>query len=95
MFKTGFLVQNHPLSLCSSAVNSQSLLCSQKAGVNVRIKALWYTNGIISQNSIQLIICFLVTPIIFLLTVVEFDEIQNIKLLLGSCYSLEVRKIII
>ena len=30
-FKTGFSVQNHILHLCSSAVNSQKLLCSQKA----------------------------------------------------------------
>ena len=33
MFKTGFWEQNHLLYLCSSALNSQSLLCSQKAGV--------------------------------------------------------------
>ena len=39
-FKTGFWVQNHLLNLCTSAVNSQMLLCSQKAGV----KAFWYTN---------------------------------------------------
>ena len=32
-FKTGFSVQNHLLNLCSSAVNSQRLLCSQKADV--------------------------------------------------------------
>ena len=32
-FRTGFWVQNHLLNLCSSAVNSQRLLCSQKAGV--------------------------------------------------------------
>ena len=31
--KPVFLVQNDPLNLCSSAVNSQRLLCSQKAGV--------------------------------------------------------------
>ena len=46
MFKTGFLVENHLLNLCSSAVNSQRLLCSQKAGVNVRINAFWYTKTI-------------------------------------------------
>ena len=33
MFKTGFEVQNHRLNLCSSAVNIQRLLCSQKADV--------------------------------------------------------------
>ena len=33
MFKTVFLVQNRLLNLCSSAVDSQRLLCSQKAGV--------------------------------------------------------------
>ena len=37
IFKTNvlnrFLVQNHLLNLCSGAVNSQRLLCSQKAGV--------------------------------------------------------------
>ena len=33
MFKTGFWVQNHLLKLCSSAVNSESLLYSQKAYV--------------------------------------------------------------
>ena len=38
-----FLVQNHLLNLCSSAVDSQILLRGQKAGVNVRIKAFWYT----------------------------------------------------
>ena len=32
-FKPGFWVQNHPLNLCSSAVDSQKLLCSQKAAV--------------------------------------------------------------
>ena len=31
--KTGFWVQNHPLNLCSSSMNSQRLLRSQKAGV--------------------------------------------------------------
>ena len=30
-FKTGFWVQNHLLNLCSSALNSQRSLCSQKA----------------------------------------------------------------
>ena len=43
-FKTGFWVQNHLLNLCSRAVNSQRLLCSQRAGV--RIKAFWYTNSV-------------------------------------------------
>ena len=32
-FKTGFWEQNHLLNLCSSAVNSQRILCGQKAGV--------------------------------------------------------------
>ena len=32
-FQTGFWVQNHLLNLCSSVVNSQRLLCSQKASV--------------------------------------------------------------
>ena len=32
-FKIGFWVQSHLLNLCSNAVNSQRLLCSQKAGV--------------------------------------------------------------
>ena len=32
-FKTCFGVQNHHLNVCSSGVNSQSILCSQKAGV--------------------------------------------------------------
>ena len=32
-FKTSFWVQNHLLNLCSSAVNSQRLMYSQKAGV--------------------------------------------------------------
>ena len=31
--KTGFWVQNHLMNLCSSAVNSQRLLCILKAGV--------------------------------------------------------------
>ena len=30
-FKTGFWVQNHLMNLCSSAVDSQWLLCSQKS----------------------------------------------------------------
>ena len=42
--KTGFRVQNYLMNLFSSAVNLQRSLCSQKAGVNVRIKALWCTN---------------------------------------------------
>ena len=42
-FKIGFCVQNHLLNLCSLAVNSQRLFCSQKAGMNIRIKAFWYT----------------------------------------------------
>ena len=33
--KTGFSVQNYILNLCSNAVNSQRLLCSQKTGVFV------------------------------------------------------------
>jgi hypothetical protein len=33
IFQTGFRVQNHLLNLCSSAVDLQRLLCSQKAGV--------------------------------------------------------------
>ena len=33
MFKTGFRVQNHFFNLCSSAVDSQRLLCSKRAGV--------------------------------------------------------------
>ena len=31
-FKTGFWVKYHLLNLCSSAVDSQRLFCSQKAG---------------------------------------------------------------
>ena len=42
--KTVFRVQNHPLNLCSSAVNSIRLLCSQKLVWNVCIEAFWYTN---------------------------------------------------
>ena len=35
MFKTGLCIKKkHLLNLCSSVVNSQRLLCSQKAGVN-------------------------------------------------------------
>ena len=41
-FKTSFWVQNHLLSLCNSAVDSQRLLCSEKLVWNVRIKAFWY-----------------------------------------------------
>ena len=33
MYKTGFYVENDPLNLCSSAVDLQRELCSQKAGV--------------------------------------------------------------
>ena len=32
-FKTGFWVQKHLLNLCSNAVDSQRLLCNQKAVV--------------------------------------------------------------
>ena len=42
-FKTGFWVQSHLLNLCSSVVNSQRLLCSQKVVWNFHIKALLYT----------------------------------------------------
>ena len=42
-FKTGFWVQNYQCNLCSSGVNSQRLLCSQKLVWNVRIKVFWYT----------------------------------------------------
>ena len=45
MFKTGFPVQNHPLNLCSHAVNSQRLLCSQKAWCETFVlKLSGYTN---------------------------------------------------
>ena len=33
MFQTGILVQKNLLNLCSSAVNSERFLCSQKAGM--------------------------------------------------------------
>ena len=33
VFQTGFCVQYYLLKLCFSAVDSQRLLCSQKAGV--------------------------------------------------------------
>ena len=46
IFKTNvstlFLVQNHPLRLCSRLVNSQRLFCNQKLMRNVCIKAFWY-----------------------------------------------------
>ena len=38
-FKTGFLVHKHLLNLCFSAVDSQRLLCSQKACVKCSYKS--------------------------------------------------------
>ena len=32
------------------AVNSQRLLCSQKAGVKCSIKAFWYTKKLMNEN---------------------------------------------
>ena len=40
---TGFLVQNHLLKLCSSAVNSQGLFCNQKVGV-LKISGIIFFN---------------------------------------------------
>ena len=61
-FKTGFWVQNHLLNLCSSSVNSQRLLCSQKARVKcTSIKAFWYTKYlnysiyVIQQKSLKIL----------------------------------------
>ena len=45
MFKPGFGVQNPLLKLCSSAVNSQRLFCSQKS--------FWYTNTCMGQFKID------------------------------------------
>ena len=41
-------VSNNLLNLCSRVVNSQTLFCSQKSGVKVRIKAIWYTINVIT-----------------------------------------------
>ena len=50
-FKTCFWVQNHLLNFCSSPVNSQRLLQSQKQVWNVFIKDFWYTNTFFSLYS--------------------------------------------
>ena len=58
-FKTGFWVQNHLLNLCSSAVNSQRLLCNKKLVWNVRIKAFLYSKNNSTILTQQGCFCFL------------------------------------
>ena len=41
-FHISFWAENHLLNLCSSAVNSQKLLCSQKAGMKWLYLSFWY-----------------------------------------------------
>ena len=56
IFKPGFSVQNPLLNLCSCAVNSQRLFCSQKLVWNVCIKAFLYTKWfkkILCKNNLQ------------------------------------------
>ena len=49
--KTGFWVQNHLLNLCSNAVKSQRLLCSQKSNLNEIFKlSFWYTKIIVRKE---------------------------------------------
>ena len=71
-----FKIQNNLLNLHARVVNSQRIFCSQTTGINIGIKAFWYTK--ISLNFPPLPNEFIITNIKFTVILLNQRKFKDI-----------------